>query len=150
MARSPIVTATLVSGVLDTAFPMTMTAMRDGDPIAMWNGVAAGPFGDGAQDWGMAGSLAGLLVHFALMGLMAAGLAALLKLPAVARLNWVVLGLVYGVVTYLVMYGVVLPLRFGAPFPQTDPVRIATALFAHIVLVGLVMAWIFKRTPARA
>jgi hypothetical protein len=43
------------------------------------------------------------------------------------------------------MYGLVLPLRFGAPFPSADRLEIAKQLFAHVVLVGLVIGLVAKR-----
>lgn len=150
MTKSPILKATLVSGTLDALFASGMTLARGKDVGAVWRGVASGPFGDAAKDWGVGGSLLGLGVHFALMALMAAVLAALLRQPRIAAVNWVVIGVVYGLATYLVMYGIVLPLRFGSPFPQTSAAAIASALFAHVGLVGLVMSWLFRRTPARA
>ncbi|HVR91132.1 MAG TPA: hypothetical protein VHG29_08590 [Novosphingobium sp.] len=150
MNKSAIVKATLVAGTLDILFAIVMTLKSGGDILAMLRGVAAGPFGDATQDWGVAGSIAGLLVHFAMMAIMAAALAVLLRQPRVASMNWIVVGILYGLATYLVMYGIVLPLRFGSHFPQTDPARIASALFAHVGLVGLLMTWIFRRTPQRA
>lgn len=144
---SRVLVAALLSGVLDALFPTIMALARGGDVGALWRGVASGPFGDAANDWGAAGVLLGLGVHFALMALMAIVFASLLRIPRLARLNWVVIGLLYGLATYLVMYGLVLPLRFGTAFPQTDPGKIAAALFAHLILVGLVMAWWFRRAP---
>jgi hypothetical protein len=145
--RLQVLKAALLSGVLDALFATLMTLGKGGDVAGLWRGVASGPFSDAASGWGPAGALLGLGVHFALMLLMAAVLAALLRLPALARMNWVLLGLAYGLATYLIMYGLVLPWRFGTPFPQTDPAKIASALFAHVVLVGLVMAWVFKPAP---
>lgn len=148
--RSRIVTATLASGTLDMLFASGLTLAKGKDLSALWRGVASGPFGDAALGWGLAGSLLGLLVHFALMALMAAVLVGGLRhSPRIAAANWVMIGLVYGLATYLVMYGVVLPLRFGSPFPQTNPAAIVSALFAHVGLVGLLMTWLFRRTRQR-
>lgn len=147
ITRSTVLRATLLCGVLDALFPTVMALAKGGDVGELWRGVASGPFGDAANGWGPGGAVLGLGVHFCLMALMAAGLAALLRVPAFTSMNWALLGLLYGLATYLVMYGLVLPLRFGTPFPQTDPARIASALFAHLVLVGLPMAWLFKRRP---
>ncbi len=150
MIRSRIALATLISGTLDALFASGMTLAKGKDVGAVWRGVASGPFGDGAKDWGLGGSLLGLGVHFALMALMAAVLGMLLRQPRIAAVNWAVIGVIYGLATYLVMYGIVLPWRFGSPFPQTNGAAIASALFAHVVLVGLVMSWLFRRTPAPA
>jgi len=53
-------------------------------------------------------------------------------------------GIAYGVITYFIMNWLVVPLRFGTPLPP-KPLSIATQLFAHIVLVGIPMAYIAAR-----
>ena len=50
-------------------------------------------------------------------------------------------GLAYGLITYLIMNWVVVPARFGTPLPP-KALSVATQLFAHIVLVGIPMAYI--------
>ena len=51
----------------------------------------------------------------------------------------------YGVGLWLVMYGLVLPLRFGVPFPSPNPPALAKQLFAHVVLVGLTIGLVARR-----
>jgi hypothetical protein len=46
------------------------------------------------------------------------------------------------------MYGLVLPLRFGMPFPSPQPMAIAKQLFAHVLLVGLTFGLVARRGPA--
>jgi hypothetical protein len=53
-------------------------------------------------------------------------------------------GLVFGLITYVVMNLIVVPLRFPAAWPPTM-LAVATQLFAHIVLVGLPTAFIARR-----
>jgi hypothetical protein len=53
-------------------------------------------------------------------------------------------GLAYGVITYIVMNLIVVPLRFGTWPPK--PLSVATQLFAHIVLVGIPIALITARS----
>ena len=65
------------------------------------------------------------------------------RIPALVRYWWLA-GLLYGLGVWLVMYGIVLPARFGASLP-TEPVAVAKGLFAHCVLVGLPIAWIAAR-----
>jgi len=69
---------------------------------------------------------------------------------AARRISWVrghslAAGALYGLGLWLVMYGLVLPLRFGAPFPSQDPIAIAKQLFAHMVLVGLTFGVIARQ-----
>jgi hypothetical protein len=143
MARSlarPILVATFVAGALDIIAAIGLTLYNGRDPADMLRGVASGPF-PGASEWGDAGAALGLLVHFALMGIMAAVfVAAAARLPSL-RAQPVRWGLLYGLATYVVMNLIVLPLRFGAPVPP--PTRaILTQLFCHIVLVGIPIALI--------
>jgi hypothetical protein len=145
----PVALATLVCGTLDVIYPTALTLMRGKDPAAMWRGVASGPF-PGAGGWGTPGVLAGLVVHFTLMAIIvAAYMLAARARPALLdrpRLS----GIAYGLITYAVMNLVVLPLRFGAPLPP-PMLSIATQLTAHILLVGLPIAFIAARylRPAR-
>ena len=130
-----VLLATAVAGTLDIGMAAIETALH-GKPITrMLRGVASGPV-PAAVDWGASGALLGLTVHYAIMAVMA-----LVFMIAHARAGWVrahsiVAGTIYGLGLYLFMYGLVLPLRFGAPLPN-DPIAIAKGLFAHMVLVGL-------------
>jgi hypothetical protein len=54
-------------------------------------------------------------------------------------------GIIYGLITYVAMNWIVVPLRFDAPLPP-KPLAIATQLFAHVVLVGIPFALITART----
>ena len=53
-------------------------------------------------------------------------------------------GIAYGAITYFIMNWVVVPLRFHAPLPP-KPLSIATQAFAHLVLVGIPMAYVAAR-----
>jgi len=139
----PILVATAVAGTLDILAAVCLTLFFGREPAAMLRGVASGPF-PGATEWGAAGSVLGLVVHFVLMAIMAAAyVIAADRFPAL-RAKWATWGVVYGLVTYVVMNLVVVPLRFGGPFPPSAR-AIGTQLFCHIVLVGLPIAWIAAR-----
>ena len=78
--------------------------------------VASGPF-PAATDMGTAGAILGLLVHFALMAIMAAVFMWLVR----QRPRWLDTpdrtGIAYGLATYVVMNWLVVPLRFDTPLP---------------------------------
>lgn len=139
-----ILVATFAAGTLDIAMAAVDTAFAGRPVLEMLRAVASGPFPD-ARAWGAAGAAAGLLVHFAIMAAMVSVF--MLAYPRLARVRAYPLlaGAGYGVGLWLVMYGVVLPLRFGAAFPSTDPVEIAKQLFAHVVLVGVVLGLVARR-----
>ncbi|MBA3666916.1 MAG: hypothetical protein H0W65_04240 [Sphingomonas sp.] len=137
-----IALATLAAGTLDILAATLLTLFYHKAPADMLRGVASGPFPDATQ-WGTGGACLGLVTHFALMAIMAA-------VFVLAARNWpaltaapIKLGVIYGLVTYVVMNLIVVPLRFGGWPPK--PLSIATQLFCHIVLVGIPIALIAAR-----
>ena len=139
----PILVATLVCGTLDILLATFLALAHGREPAAMLRYVASGPFPPATQ-WGAAGSLLGLAVHFALMAIMVAVFVlavrhrpALLDRPALS-------GVAYGLITYVAMNLILVPIRFPVAFPP-KPLAVATQLFAHIVLVGLPTAFIARR-----
>ena len=136
-------------GVLDAAYATGLTLLDGKQPIAqMWRGVATGPFGSDALDWGLGGALLGLAVHFLLMGVMVLAYFYVAQRSRALREHPWIAGGLYGVTLYLVMHGLVLPLRFGAPCPPHEFVRLMRPLFAHVVLVGWPIAF-FARAGVR-
>lgn len=139
----PILVATLVCGTLDILLAVILTLMRGKEPAAMLRFVASGPFPQ-ATDGGAAGSALGLLVHFTLMAIMVAVFViAARQIPALTDNPWL-WGLVYGLMTYVAMNLVVVPVRFPAAWPP-KALSVGTQLFAHIVLVGWPTAFIARR-----
>lgn len=59
-------------------------------------------------------------------------------------------GAVYGLGLYLLMYWLVLPLRFSAYSPKLDLWPLGNALFSHVVCVGLPIAFVLTRVLDRA
>jgi hypothetical protein len=140
----PIAIATAVSGSLDILWAMILTLWFGRHVPDMLRFVASGPFPQ-ATEWGARGAVLGLLVHFTLMAVMATiFVVAAQRFPDIVRspLKW---GILYGLVTYVAMNWVVVPIRFHAPLPP-KAVSIATQLFAHVVLVGIPFALITART----
>lgn len=140
----PIALATLVAGTLDILFAVILTLYFGREPGNMLRYVASGPFPP-ATEWGTAGAVLGLIVHFTLMAIMASAFViAARRYPDILH-NPVKWGLIYALITYVVMNWIVVPVRFDAPLPP-KPLSIATQLFAHIFLVGLPIAWITAKT----
>lgn len=139
----PIAISTAVSGSLDILFAMILTLLFGRQIGDMLRYVASGPFPD-AVEMGAGGAMLGLAVHFALMALMATAFVLLLRWrPQLLETPWRA-GLAFGVLTYFIMNWLVVPLRFGTPLPPKT-LSIATQMFAHIVLVGLPMAFVARR-----
>jgi hypothetical protein len=143
----PIGLATLVAGTLDILFAVILTLYFGREPGNMLRYVASGPF-PAATEWETAGAVLGLIVHFTLMAIMATGFVLLARrFPDLltSPLKW---GVIYGLITYVIMNWIVVPLRFDTPLPPKT-ISIVTQLFAHIVLVGLPMAFITAKTLAQ-
>ena len=140
--RKTIAIATLVAGTLDIVFAMILTLIFGRHISDMLRFVASGPF-PAATDMGTSGAILGLVVHFALMAIMAAVFVTLANHKPALTAQPVKWGVIYGFVTYVVMNLIVVPLRFGNWPPK--PLSIATQLFAHIVLVGIPIALITAR-----
>lgn len=139
----PILVATLIAGTLDILSAFVFAGMSGLKPLGVLRFVASGPFG--AAPTPTAGWAAvGLAVHFAIMACMAAAYMLLAsRIPPLLR-HPVPAGLAYGALLWLVMYWIVLPLRFEMPLPNTLW-GIANALFSHCILVGIPIALVARR-----
>ena len=142
-AGKRIAMATAIAGTLDILAAAGLTLYFGRTIAGMLRYVATGPF-PAAKDWGSAGALLGLAVHFALMAVMAAAFVlAADRNPALKRQPWLS-GLLYGLATYVVMNLIVVPLRFHTPLPPSTT-SIVTQLFCHIVLVGIPIAMVARK-----
>ena len=139
----PIAIATAVSGTLDILFAMILTIAFGREIPNMLRFVASGPF-PSATGMGTSGAILGLVVHFTLMAIMAAVYMAVARHRPNLLAKPLLWGIIYGLATYFVMNWVVVPLRFHPPLPP-KPISIGTQLFAHVVLVGIPMAYIAAR-----
>lgn len=139
----PIVVATLIAGTLDILSAFVFAGMSGMKPLGVLRFVASGPFGAAAaptSGW----AAVGLAVHFAIMACMAtAYMLVASRIPALLR-HPIPAGLAYGFLLWLIMYWIVLPLRFELPLPGTLW-GIANALFSHCVLVGIPIALVARR-----
>lgn len=138
-----IMSATLVAGTLDILSACVYTLIAGHQPLVMLKGLASAVLGDGAVKGGIGVALVGLLLHFAIMAVMAAFfIIAADRMPALKR-HWLIAGVAYGIGLWAVMNLIVLPLRFGShPF---TPHGLAEQFFSHIVLVGLPISWFARR-----
>ena len=139
----PILVATLVAGTLDILAAVSLSLIFGRGPMNMLRFVASGPFPD-ATEWGPTGSVLGLAVHSALMAIMVTLYMIVADRRPALRAKPLQWGVIYGLVTYVVMNLIVVPLRFPGAFPPS-PRGVATQLFCHIVLVGIPVAYIAAR-----
>jgi hypothetical protein len=136
----------LIAGTLDilTAIIVYALIMGKVTPVRLLQGIASGVFGMRAFTGGIAMALAGLFFHYAI-ALVVTTVYYLLypRLPFLHK-QWVLSGVLFGAVVWLVMNLAVLPL---SNFPQA-PLRWAPALLGMaiiIVMIGLPVAYRAQR-----
>ena len=136
----------LVVGILDGLFAFVFYGLILGvKPLRIFQSVASGLLGRASYEGGTRTFLFGLLLHFVVATCIAAVYyAASLKLPVLIN-HAVVSGLIYGLLAYLGMTYVVVPLsRIGYRPPS---LRVfLPAFIAHAFLVGLPIALIARRS----
>ena len=135
--------ATLVAGTLDILSAFLWSALDGGNLANILPTVASGPFGDRVPQ-GAVAQVLGLLVHFAIMAVMVTVyVLAARRIPALNR-YWPIAGLLYGLVLWILMYWIVIPLRWpGAP--SRELMDVTKQLISHCLLVGLPIAWLTAR-----
>lgn len=135
-----IAIATLVAGTLD----ILSAFVWSGAVVTVLQTVASGPLGNVIAQ-GAAGAPLGLLVHFVIMAVMVtAYVLAASRIPALNRYWWIA-GPLYGVALWIVMYWIVMPLRWESFTPPSEAMPIVKQLISHCLLTGLPIAWIAAR-----
>ena len=144
--RAPhaVVLGGCLAGILDILAAFAMTWPRVA-PARVLQSIASGLIGPAAYQGGPWTAALGLALHF-LIALTAAAVFVVASL----RLRWLVArpvtaGLLYGVVVYLFMNAVVLPLsQIAARWPSWP--TIVLLLLVHMVCVGLPIALVARKT----
>ena len=136
----------LVVGILDGLFAFVFYGLILGvKPLRIFQSVAAGLLGKASYEGGIKTFLLGILLHFIVASCIAAVYyVASLKLPVLIR-HAVICGLIYGLIAYLVMNYVVIPLSAIGLRPTSLRVFLP-AFIAHALLVGLPIALLAQRS----
>lgn len=146
--------AALVVGVLDIGEVMIFAGIRNGvTPTRILQSVATGVLGRDSYQGGWQTALLGLALHFFIASVVVAVYFLASRRIAVLRESPVIMGAIYGVLVYLFMNFVVLPLS-ATGGPRFTLVGVLNQLFCHIVLIGITTALFAKSAmvaePARA
>ena len=130
----------LVAGTLDIAYACLFWAVKSGAPARrILQSVAAGLLGPASFQGGRATAALGLGLHFFIaLSMSLAYFLAARRWPWLGR-RPVVYGAAYGLVLYVVMNYVVVPLS-AAGRGSRDPLWIVLSIVAHMVLVGIPIA----------
>ena len=127
----------LIAGTLDIAAAFINSALHHGrGPVGILQGIASALLGPDSYNGGLATAGLGLALHF-LIATVACTVfyVASRKVKFLVR-RAIISGLLYGIVVYLFMYHVVLPLAFSRRFPYTFA-QVLTAVIIHMLCVGL-------------
>lgn len=148
-AVANVILAGLAGGLVDFVYASVVFGLARGKPIyKVWQGPASGWLGKSAADGGYASAALGVATHFGIALCMAAVyFLAATRLKVLYQRPWVS-GVLYGVILYAVMYGAVLPLRFGTPYAFHGLASLGD-LASHVG-VGLAIALVLSRRAPQA
>lgn len=143
-----------LAGVLDITYAIVVVGARGRSPLWVLQSVASGLLGQKAFEGGVATGLLGLLSHF-FIATSAAGVYFIgARRLAFLRRHAVISGAVFGVLVYLFMNFVVIPLSAFPLKVSYPPAVLVRGFFFHILLVGLPIALSVSRfsfaTPERS
>ena len=130
----------LVAGTVDIAAAALINMI---DPLVILRAIASGLLGRAAFAGGLPVSLFGLVLQWAMSLLIAAIFVLAAQRLAWMRQRWVAAGLAYGVVVFVVMEFVVVPLS-AAKNPHFTAVSLLENVLA-MLLYGLIIAFFARR-----
>lgn len=131
-----ILYGTLVVGVLDALDAVVFFGLRGVRPIRIFQSIAAGVLGRAAFQGGLATAVLGACLHFFIAFVVVLTFYLASRRAPVLTRHAVVSGLLYGLVVYLVMNLVVVPLSAASAAPPSVPVLV-NGLLIHAFGVGL-------------
>jgi hypothetical protein len=148
MNYQAILWAGLIAGTMDITAACTVSWFRSGrSPVAVCQGIASGLLGADALQGGLATAALGLAIHYFI-----AFTATVIFFLASRKIKFlieqpIISGLLYGIVVYLFMNGVVLPLTFHRNF--FSPVNLAVMNAVILMFcIGLPIALITRKFSA--
>jgi hypothetical protein len=142
-----VLTGGLIAGALDITYACVFWAGKaDLSPTRIFQSVAAGLLGDASFEGGAATAALGLFLHFFIACSMALTYYLVSRRWPVLVRRPVPLGIAYGLLLYVIMNHVVVPLS-AAGQGSGDPVWISLTVAVHAFLIGLPIAWFASRAP---
>jgi hypothetical protein len=145
MDQRSVLIAILLGGLVAGTLDIGAAALINGlgvDVIAKF--IAGGLLGKSAMKGGIEIAALGVVLQWAMSLIIAAVyVLASLKLP-ILRTQWIACGLAYGVVIYVVMNYVVMPLSAVGHPPRFELVALAKNMAAMLAF-GLIIAWFARR-----
>lgn len=139
----------MLAGVLDILYAFIWLGASGRTPVFVLQSVASGWLGRAAFSGGLVAAALGLASHLGISVAAAAIYGAAVRGSAWIRTHWIVGGIAFGVLVYLFMNFVVIPLS-AAPFgPSWAPRAFIQGFISHAVVFGLPIAWVWRRALKR-
>ena len=148
-ARHVVLYGGIAAATLDIVNAIVFWQVYSGTPAArILQAIAAGLLGQAAFAGGAATATLGLALHFLIAFAMAfVYWLAASRQPVLIR-HPVAAGLAYGALTWVAMNVVIVPLSRAQP-PPFIPAWFADGILAHLVLVGLLLAFVARWSANR-
>ena len=139
---SSILVAGLAGGAVDFLYASGLALSRGRPWERPWRAVASGWIGKASGD-GFGPVVLGVVTHFGIAIVMALTFVLAASRLAILTRQPLLSGVIYGLILYAVMYGVVLQVRFGAPYKWNGVISVMDVA-AHVA-VGVVIALVAAR-----
>ncbi len=144
-SMKPILLGGAAAGVLDLAYAFVVYGALGVTALAICQSIASGLLGRASYEGGASTAALGVVLHFFIATLMAAAFVLASRVLPVLLKRPVISGIVYGLILFVIMNLVVVPLSAIGPRPLPTGWLMFGTLFTHIVFVGIPIAFIARR-----
>lgn len=128
--------AALVVGTLDISEVLIVSWLKGGAPLKIFQGIASGIYGKASFEGGTRTILIGLALHYFIATMVVAVYFLASRKLAILNRHPILTGATYGLMVYLFMNFVVLPLS-AIGGPKFTTFNVVNQLFCHMVLIGI-------------
>jgi hypothetical protein len=142
----PILLGGLIAGTVDIG---AACLINQRNPVVIMQAIASGVLGRASFQSGLPAAALGLVLQWAMSLLIAVIFVGAAQRLAILKQRWIASGLFYGVVIYVVMNFVVVPLS-AAPFSAKFHLVKAIEDMLAMLLFGLIVAFFGRRSAAGA
>jgi uncharacterized membrane protein YagU involved in acid resistance len=134
-----------IAATLDILYAFAWQGLSNRGPVWVLQSIASGWMGRAAFKGGMVAAAVGLASHYGISIAAAALYGLAVRGSPWIRAHWIVGGIAFGILVYLFMNFVVIPLS-AAPFgPQWTAGAFIQGFISHAVVFGLPIAWVWHR-----
>jgi uncharacterized membrane protein YagU involved in acid resistance len=137
----------LIAGALDLTFAFVFYGQQGAAPLRILQGIASGVLGRGSFQMGLASAALGAFFHF-FISVCAAAIYYLVSLRFSFLTRRVAIsGAIFGVLMFLAMHFIVVPLSAIKPSPMKVG-NVIGELCSHVFLFGMVIAYAVSRVKS--